>query len=221
MRRTPGFRSAQPGLPFISIRLDGRRANDASPFRQLALDQSRDLARSCRERLKAKRNQPLIEDRLDVRVVEHEGSLEVSAVDGLDATLDVAADDRLSQPRARWQQQVEPPSRSSQQRESAWEAQGEALIQTTARAVSTAIGWRTISTFSRGMTRPVSRCRRSVVLFARAPVCGSMVQPHRCITLAMCTFRRPRPESCLPVRVADTIASWPLQPHPPMFRTRS
>src|SRR5262249_34692979 len=40
-----------------SIRLDARRVDNASPFRKVVLDQSRNLIRSCRERLKAERNQ--------------------------------------------------------------------------------------------------------------------------------------------------------------------
>jgi len=46
-----------------SIRLDARRADDAGPFRNLALDQRRNLVRSCRGWFKAKRKEP----RLHVR----------------------------------------------------------------------------------------------------------------------------------------------------------
>src|SRR5262245_479763 len=41
-----------------SIRLNTCRADDASPFRKLALDQSRKLVRRCCEPFEAKSNQP-------------------------------------------------------------------------------------------------------------------------------------------------------------------
>src|SRR5205807_1360041 len=59
--------------------------------------------------------------------------LEVSAVGGLELPLRIAADDRLSYPRARRQQAVEPPERSGQERDGAREA-NKVLFQATARA---------------------------------------------------------------------------------------
>src|SRR5262249_7796231 len=65
------WRSARPNA--ISIRLDARRADDASPFRKLALDQRRNLVRGRREWFKAEPNQP----RLHVRQCGGAGDLVV------------------------------------------------------------------------------------------------------------------------------------------------